>query len=70
MARLQDRAVRGAGTRGEVALDKLDRSAQVMRSLRRPARKLSLRSQRDRARHKRQMTVSARTICSVPHRPA
>jgi len=42
MARLQDRAVRGAGTRGEVALDKLDRSAQVMRSLRRPARKMSL----------------------------
>ncbi|HEX3306587.1 MAG TPA: hypothetical protein VHS32_10115 [Streptosporangiaceae bacterium] len=39
MARLQDRAVRGAGTRGEVALDKLDRSAQVMRSLRRPARR-------------------------------
>jgi hypothetical protein len=34
MARLQDRVVRVAETRGEVALDKLDRSAQVMRSLR------------------------------------
>ena len=34
MARLQDRVVRVAETRGEVALDKLDRSAPIMRSLR------------------------------------
>jgi hypothetical protein len=47
MARLQDRAVRVAESRGEVALDKLDRSAQVICSLRRPVRKVSLRSQRD-----------------------
>jgi hypothetical protein len=34
--RLQDRVVRVAEIRDEVALDKLDRLAQVMRSLRRP----------------------------------
>ncbi len=47
MARIQDRVVRVAETRGEVALDKLDRSALIMRSLRRPVRNVSLRSQRD-----------------------
>ena len=70
MARLQDRVVRVGETRGEVALDKLDRSAPIMRSLRRPVRNVSLRSQRDRARHERQMTTSAGTIGSASHGPA